>query len=258
MLGVFVIVKNDYDREGLQAIGAIVADILETLCLNAVPGVTTGQLDQLAKELLAANGAESTPAKEYQFPGQLCISVNNEVVHGIPGDKVLKDGDLVKLDLTADKHGFVADATRMALLAPQDELAVRLSDCATRACRTAIASAKAGMEVKELGGIVEQVVHASGFEVVRDLCGHGVGRHAHEGPEVPNYFDRNNRGKLKNGSVITIEPIISAGSARVRQLRDGWTIVTMDRSLSAHYEETIVVGETGSEIITVPSPSAGA
>ena len=246
-----MLVKNEYDRQGLLAIGSIVAEVLADLSEQARPGVTTRNLDDRARVLLAAAGAESTPAKEYNFPGQLCISVNNEVVHGIPGDRVLAEGDLLKLDLTADKQGFVADATRMVLLDPADELATRLADCATRACRAAIAIARPGLELSKLGAAINKIVKESGFHVVKELCGHGVGRHVHEEPEVPNFADRANRGILKKGMVITIEPIIKAGRGGVRTLADGWTIVTSDKSLSAHYEETIIIGDDGGEIITV-------
>lgn len=245
-----MLVKNDYEREGLLAIGAIVARTLDALVQHSRPGVSTRDLDDIALRLLREAGAESTPAKEYKFPGQLCISVNNEVVHGIPGDRVLRDGDLVKLDLTADKRGFVADATRMAAVGTIPDEARRLAECATHACRNAITCVRPGLELKKLGGIIQESVIGCGFAVVRDLCGHGVGRHVHEEPEVPNYPDRSNRARLKAGSVITIEPIINAGSPAIRQLDDGWTIITSDGGLSAHYEETIIVGENGGEIVT--------
>ncbi len=232
------------------AIGKIVADTLEELCRYAQPGVTTRQLDDLALKMLTASGAESTPAKEYKFPGQLCISVNNEVVHGIPGTRILREGDLVKLDLTADKRGFVADATRMVMLPPTGALTEKLSDCAREACNLAIANAKPGMELRALGGIIQTFVTSQGFKVIKDLCGHGVGRHTHEEPEVPNYPDRTNRDRLKVGSVFTIEPIISAGKGSILSLDDGWTIVTADHALSAHYEETVILDENGCEIIT--------
>lgn len=253
-----MLVKNEYDRQGLLAIGKIVAEILGALSRHAKPGVSTRDLDDHARDLLAAAGAESTPAKEYRFPGRLCISVNDEVVHGIPGERVLREGDLVKLDLTADKHGFVADATRMVLLEPAGGVAECLAACATRACRAAIALARPGMELSKLGAAIHKIVSDSGFSVVKDLCGHGVGRHTHEEPEVPNFADRSNRDRLKKGSVITIEPIINAGRGGVRSLADGWTIVTADRSLSAHYEETIIVGDDGGEIVTVSPQTASA
>ncbi len=244
-------VKNEYDRQGLLAIGRVVAEILDDLCRYAEPGLTTADLDRRAAELLLERGAESTPAKEYGFPGKLCISVNDEVVHGIPGDRVLRGGDLIKLDLTADKRGFVADATRMVILpGGAGGEAALLAASARRACLAAIAGARPGVSLTELGGIVQQSVRVDGFKVVRELCGHGVGRRTHEEPEVPNFPDRSNAVVLRQGMVITIEPIISAGNGSIRSLDDGWTVATGDGAWSAHYEETVIVGENGAEIAT--------
>ena len=246
-------VRNEYERRGLLDIGRIVASILEELRAAARPGVTTADLDALAGRLLGENDAYPTPMREYDFPGRLCISVNDEVVHGIPGERELREGDLVKLDLTADRRGFVADATRMAFVGEVDDLVRRISGSVENACRSAIAAARTGMELKELGRVVEDAVVRDGFTVVRILCGHGVGRRVHEEPEVPNYPDNENSGVLRQGMVITIEPIISAGSPRLRELGDGWTLVTGDGSLSAHYEDTIIIGDDGAEVVTVCS-----
>lgn len=249
-LGGVVQVKNEYDRLGLMAIGRIVASVLAELRLAARPGVTTANLDGMAGELLRIHGAEATPRKEYGFPGRLCISVNDEVVHGIPGSRTLQVGDLVKLDLTADRRGYVADATRMAIIRPAEERTLLLADCARRACRAAIAQARPGMRLEELGGIIEDVAGADGFRVVKELCGHGVGRRTHEAPEVPNYPDQNNTGVLREGMVIAIEPILSAGNGRIRELSDGWTMVTDDGALAGHYEETVIIGSEGAEVAT--------
>ena len=242
--------RNAYDRQGLLIIGRIVAQVLDELCLAVRPGMDTAALDALAGSLLDHLGAEPTPAKEYGFPGRLCISVNEEVVHGIPGKRVLRDGDLVKLDLTADKQGFVADATRMAVVGSGGEEAKRLADCTRLACQAAIEQARPGVELKQLGGIIEEFARREGFRVVRELCGHGVGRRTHELPEVPNYSDNANLGVLRQGMVIAIEPIISAGSGDVMGLADGWTMVTADGSWAGHYEETVIIGEDGAEVVT--------
>ncbi|MCD8139653.1 MAG: type I methionyl aminopeptidase [Planctomycetaceae bacterium] len=243
-------VKNAYDRLGLLAIGEIVASVLNDLAAFAQPGMTTAELDELAGSLLHAQGAEATPRKEYGFPGRLCISVNDEVVHGVPGDRVLREGDLVKLDLTADKRGYVADATRMLLLDPPDETARRLADTARRACEAAIARAVPGMLLTDLGRIIQDVAGRDGFRVVKELCGHGVGRRTHEAPEVPNYADHSNLGVLREGMVIAIEPILSAGNGLVHRLDDGWTFATADGALAGHYEEMVIIGADGAEIST--------
>ncbi len=242
--------RNHHEYKHLVDIGGIVATVLDRLCREVRPGVTTGWLDERAGEFLAELGAEATPAKEYDYPGRLCISVNDEVVHGIPGERVLREGDLVKLDLTADRHQYVADATRMAVIAPADDVTTRLADSARRACLAGAAVAQEGMPLTELGRVVEESVSRDGFTVVKSLCGHGVGRRIHEPPEVPNFPDLANAAILRKGMVITIEPIISAGSGRVRSLDDGWTMVTTDGAWSGHYEETVIVGDTGSEVVT--------
>ncbi len=243
-------VKNEYDRLGLLAIGGIVASVLTDLRQAARPGIATSELDDLAGELLRAQGAESTPRKEYGFPGRLCISVNDEVVHGIPGGRVLREGDLIKLDLTADKRGYVADATRMVILDPTGDIPGRLAETARRACDAAIAMARPGMRLVDLGGIIQEVAGREGFRIVKELCGHGVGRRTHESPEVPNYADDSNLGVLREGMVIAIEPILSAGSGRIRRLDDGWTVVTDDGALAGHYEETVIIRADGAEVAT--------
>ncbi len=243
-------VKTEYDRQGLLAIGSIVAQVLQTLADAAQPGLTTLALDDLAARLLHEAGAEATPRKEYNFPGHLCISVNDEVVHGIPGDRILRPGDLVKLDLTADKRGYVADATRMAVLEPATDQTEFMARTARSACLAAIARARAGMSLKELGGVIQDEVGRLGFRVVKELCGHGVGRRVHEAPEVPNYPDRLNVGILREGMVIAIEPIISWGEAVVVPVGDGWTLRTRDGAWAAHYEETVIIGLEGAEVAT--------
>jgi methionine aminopeptidase, type I len=245
-----VLVRNDHDRQGLLAIGKIIAAVLAELAGMAAPGCTTAQIDREAGRLLAMHGAAATPAREYDFPGNLCISVNDEVVHGVPGPRVLGAGDLVKLDLTADKDGFVADAARMVVLSPADDMAGRLAESARRACYAAISMAKAGTRLESLGGMVQGVAGADGFRVIRELCGHGVGRRTHETPEVPNFADEANDGVLREGMVITIEPIISAGGEEISRHGDGWTMTTLDGSWSGHYEETVIVGEHGAEVVT--------
>lgn len=243
-------VRTDYDLYGMRGIGGIVAEVLDRLCLAAVPGMTTGRLDELAGLFLDEFGASPTPLKEYGFPGRVCVSVNDEVVHGVPGSRVLREGDLLKLDLTADKLGFVADATRMVALAPADDLSLRLAESAKKACLAAVAAAREGVTLNSLGGVIEKSVARDGFRVIRELCGHGIGRRVHEEPEVPNYPDGCNPSVLRGGMVITIEPIISAGTVSLLRLADGWTLATADRARSAHYEETVVVGGEGCEIVT--------
>lgn len=232
-------------------IGRIVARVLAVLCQKAEPGMTTGELDELAGKLLFRYGADATPRKEYGFPGRLCVSVNDEVVHGVPGGRVLQQDDLVKLDLTADRYGYVADATRMVVLGRSNRVAGDLADSARRACEAAIALAKPGVRLGDLGAVIEKTVSNDGFHVIKELTGHGVGRRIHELPEVPNFDDGVNSDVLRRGMVIAIEPIISPGTCRLKLMGDGWTLTTEDGALAGHYEETILVGRDGAEVLTL-------
>jgi methionyl aminopeptidase len=203
--------------------------------------VTTGELDAVAARIFARHGARSAPAAVYGFPGTVLISVNDEIVHGIPGERRLQRGDLVKLDVTVEKDGYVADAARSVIVEQGTPTAERLVQCAEAAYHKALAVARAGTRVNEISRAVEREVRAWGFAVVRGLAGHGVGRTIHESPEVPNEYNPRQQDVLTEGLVITIEPMISAGSRRPVQSSDGWTIRTHDGSWSAHYEHTLVI-----------------
>ncbi len=227
--------------EKMQAIGAIVGRTLRALAGMVRPGVTTAELSESGAKLLAQQGARSSPPMVYGFPAAVCISVNDEVVHGVPGERVIQRGDLVKLDLTAEKDGFHADAAVSVNVPPVTDTGQKLASCAEQAFRKALRVARDGHRVNEIGRAVEQEVHSSGFRVVRELCGHGVGRRIHEEPSVPNYWDPGAKRILTEGLVITIEPIIAAGRGRGQLQPDGWTVRMDDGSLAAHYEHTIVI-----------------
>jgi methionyl aminopeptidase len=177
----------------------------------------------------------------YGFPGANCISLNEEAVHGIPGNRQVREGDLVKLDVTIEKNGFMADAAVTVPVGSVPEESQRLIACAERAFAKAMLVARAGFRVSEIGRVVEREVRRSGFSVIRDLGGHGIGRTIHEEPRVPNYADPEASQILTEGLVITVEPIIAAGSGRAVVASDGWTIRTADRKPSAHYEHTLVI-----------------
>ncbi|MGH9664826.1 MAG: type I methionyl aminopeptidase [Bryobacteraceae bacterium] len=234
-------IKSHLELEKLRAIGKIVRQSLDAMAEAARPGVTTGDLDRIGAAVLAREGAEAAPPKVYGFPGNICISVNDEAIHGIPGARVLRAGDLLKLDLVAEKDGFFADAAVTVPVGAVSGAASALMKCAESAFRQATSAARAGNRVCDIGRAVETEVRRCGFSVMRELCGHGVGRAIHEAPTIPNYHDPRHRTRLTEGLVITIEPIIAAGSGRGRLQRDHWTIRTADRSLSAHYEHTLVV-----------------
>ena len=181
----------------------------------------------------------------------MCISVNDEVVHGIPGERVLQPGDLVKLDLTAEKDGYHTDSALSVEVQPAKSQARELGHCAERAFRQALDAARPGNRTKDIGRAVEREVRRRGFHVVKELGGHGIGRTIHEPPSVPNYADFSAQHKLTEGLVITIEPIIAAGTGNVLLDKDGWTYRTTDGSLSAHYEHTIVITRGGPILVTV-------
>jgi methionyl aminopeptidase len=234
-------VKTEAELEKLKIIGRIVRKTLDQMAAAARSGITTAELDELGKKHLIEAGAEPAPAKVYGFPGAVCISVNDEAVHGVPGNRVLQDGDLLKLDLVACKDGFFADAAVTVPIGKVSNTAEALRQCAEAAFWKALKVARVGYRTCHIGREVEHEVRSSGFNVMPRLGGHGVGRTIHEHPEVPNFYDRTCRTKLFEGLVLAVEPIITAGNGRETLLPDGWTIRTADRTLSAHYEHTIMV-----------------
>ena len=234
-------IRNNGQLEKLRSIGRIVRLALDRAAAAVRPGITTGELDAIGARVLAENGAESAPPKVYGFPGALCISVNEEAIHGIPSGRVIQGGDLVKLDLVAEKEGYYADAAVTVAVGEVASTAAALVRCAESAFHLAAKVATAGNRVYDIGRAVERETRRCGFQVMRDLCGHGVGRAIHEPPSVPNYHDPRFRTRLTEGLVITIEPIIAAGDGTGELAADHWTIRTTDRSLSAHYEHTVVI-----------------
>lgn len=229
------------DLEGMREAGRVTTETLDALQRRVAEGVTTGELDAIAAEVLARNGARSAPRMVYGFPGTVLISVNDEIVHGVPGQRRLRRGDMVSLDVTIEKDGFIADAARSVLVGEASPSARKLIVAAELSLQAALKVARAGVRVNEIGRAVESEVKRHGFSVVRGLCGHGVGRTIHEEPQVPNTFDRYQRDVLTEGLVLTIEPMISAGSAYPVQSDDGWTLRTKDGSLAAHCEHTLVI-----------------
>jgi methionyl aminopeptidase len=236
--------------EKLRACGIIVAKALRAMTAEVRPGITTAELSEIGARVLAAHGAHSSPPMVYGFPGDVCISVNDEVVHGIPGKRVIQPGDLVKLYLTAEKDGFHTDSAVSIEVAPAFGKTHELAHCAEKAFRQALGAARAGNRTKDIGRAVEREVRRRGFRVVPELGGHGVGRTIHEEPRVPNFAEPEARHKLTEGLVITIEPIIVSGNGKVSLDRDGWTVRTDDGSLSAHYEHTVVITKGAPLLLT--------
>lgn len=234
-------IDSEHELEQLRVVGGIVRRALNAMTAAAEPGITTGELDAVCARVLAEHGAASAPRLVYKFPGTACISVNEEAIHGVPGNRSIHSGDLLKLDVTAEKNGFFADAAVTVRVGEVSPTADALARCAEIAFRQAMKVARAGYRLYEIGRAVEREVRRNGFSVLREFCGHGIGRTIHEEPTVPNYLDLSNRRRLHEGLVVAVEPIIAAGSGRSVLDRDGWTVRTADRSLAAHYEHTIVI-----------------
>lgn len=244
-------ITTEDELKKLREAGRIVAGALAAMSAAVRPGITTAELDEIGAKYFTEHGARSSPQLVYSFPGQTCISVNDEVVHGIPRDRKLAPGDLVKLDVTAEKDGFHADAAVSVTVPPADEQSLRLIQCAKQAFRAGAAAARAGAYTKDVGAAVETEVKRYGFHVIRELGGHGIGRTIHEAPSMPNYAPPGPSPKLTEGLVLTIEPIIAAGTGEVNLSKDGWTMRTMDGSLAAHYEHTLVITKGEPMLLTV-------
>jgi methionyl aminopeptidase len=242
----------DYIRESCR----IVAETLQLLKSNVRPGITTLELDKIAEDYIISNDA--IPAfKGYSqggapgFPGSVCSSVDDEVVHGIPGQRVLKDGEIVSLDIGVLKNGYFGDAALTVAVGNISDDNKKLMDVTERSLQLGIEQAVAGNKVHDISYAVQTYVEANGFSVVRDLCGHGVGKFLHEDPSVPNFGKKGTGPKLKNGMTLAIEPMVNAGKYDVITAADGWTIITADGSTSAHFEHTILINNNSPEILTV-------
>ena len=238
------------DLTGMRAVGKLVGRAIQEMQAAVRPGLTTEQLDDVGAAFLRRHGARSAPQLTYDFPGFNCISVNDEVVHGVPGRRVLQPSDVVKIDVTAELDGFIADAAVTVVIPPVTPRAHNLTQCTRSAFKRAIKTAVARTKVAEVGRAVETEVERWGYSVVRDMCGHGVGRALHEQPSVPNFFSPLTPGRLGEGLVIALEPIISATKTRVVEAPDGWTMRTRNGSLAAHHEHTIVIRGGKAEVLT--------
>lgn len=244
-------IESPQDLEGLKRAGHLTRQVLEAMRVQVRPGITTHQLDEIGAEVIARHGGLSAPRKYYDYPGDNCISLNDEVVHGIPNDRILRPGDLVKLDATVELDGFIADAAITVAVPPTSKAQKRLIEAAETAFYAALSVAKIGYRARDIGRIVEQNVKRSGFHVVRDLYGHGVGRTIHEEPTIPNFYNARFRDAFKRGMVFTIEPMVTIGTGEIMEDADGWTIRTADGTLSSHFEHTIIITDNKPLLLTV-------
>jgi methionyl aminopeptidase len=245
-----MIAKTEEDFNGLKEIGRIVAGIRDELVQRAVPGVTTKELDDIAGQLFEKEGAISAPKGEYDFPGFTCISVNEEVAHGIPSDRVIQEGDLVNIDVSGSKNGYFADTGVSIVIGKGEEILSKICAVAKEAFEAGLKKAKPGSKINGMGKVVFQTARNHGLTVIRNLTGHGIGRTIHEKPEyIYNYNETSDNGLLREGMVIAFEPFISTHDEEVFQLEDGWTFVT-EKSFVAQYEHTLIVTKNGPVILT--------
>ncbi|NLX11865.1 MAG: type I methionyl aminopeptidase [Chloroflexi bacterium] len=245
-------VENENDLAKLLRIGKICALALQHMLERIEPGMTTAQLDAIGAAFLKQHGARSAPILAYRFPGHICISLNHEAAHGIPGSRRIQPGDLINVDVSAELEGYWADTGASAIVPPSRPEYEALCQAAREARSAGINAAYAGRPLNAIGRAVEAVAKRTGYQIIRDLGGHGVGRHIHEKPNVPNHYDRSRREKLTEGLVITIEPFLTTGRGQILTARDNWTLKTADKMPVAQYEHTIVINGSCPIIVTAP------
>lgn len=246
-----VTLKSSRELELMRVAGRATAQILDEMVQRVAPGVTTGELDRYAAKRCQELGVVPAFKGYHGFPGCICISVNDEVVHGIPSDKrVLQEGDIVGIDFGVKHQGWFGDSARSVAVGQIRPETQRLLDVTRESLMKGVEACRAGNRVFDIGHAVQNYVETAGFSVVREFVGHGIGRALHEDPQVPNYGPKGKGMLLQVGMVLAIEPMINAGKPDVRVLKDGWTAVTVDKSMSAHFEHTVAITENGPEILT--------
>ena len=245
-------IRTPQEIETMRQNNQLVAHVLQKLKDAIKPGITTKELDQLAEDAIREAGA--TPAfKGYRgYPASLCVSINEEVVHGIPGPRRLQEGEIVSLDVGAYRNGYYGDAAITVPVGKVTEQAARLLEVSQQALTKGIEQATHGNRLLDISHAIQSWVESQGFSVVRDFVGHGIGRALHEDPQVPNFGPPHHGPRLRPGMILAIEPMINVGTWEVKVLEDGWTVVTADRSLSAHFEHTIAISDGEPDILSLP------
>jgi methionyl aminopeptidase len=250
-ISAMIIIKSSREIEQLKKSNAIVAEVFEKLKRMISPGVTTKELDEVAEEYILSKGARPAFKGYRGFPATLCISINEEVVHGIPSQRRLKGGDIVSLDVGVNFVGYFGDAAITLPVGEIDPEAKRLLDVTEKALTIGIEKAKIGNRVFDISYAIQRWVESHGFSVVRDFVGHGIGRDLHEEPQVPNFGAPHQGPRLEKGMVFALEPMVNEGTHEVKVLSDGWTVVTADGKRSAHFEHSIAIADDGAEILSV-------
>ncbi len=244
-------IESHDDVVALTRIGRIVSSVLQQMLDSAEPGITTRELDRLGERLLAEQGARSAPKLTYNFPGSTCISINEEAAHGIPGDRIIRAGDVLNVDVSAELDGYFADTGGTVVVPPTTPLKTRLCHATRTALAEAMKCARAGQPINGIGAAIERTAKAYGFKVIENLGSHGVGRALHEEPEhIAGYFDPTDMRLLHEGMVITIEPFLSTKSRIVNETMDGWTLAGVNGNLSAQYEHTMIITKGAPIVVT--------
>ena len=253
--------KSGPEIEAMRLAGRLASEVLDYITPFVKVGVTTGELDRLCHDYMVNSQGTMPAPLNYcppgykPYPKSICTSINHQVCHGVPGDKVLKSGDIVNLDITVIKDGFHGDTSRMFIVGEPSIAAKRLCELTREAMWAGIGQVAPGKRLGDIGAAIQRLAESSGYSVVREFCGHGIGRGFHEEPQVLHYGRPGTGLELKPGMTFTIEPMINAGRPEIKELADGWTIVTKDHSLSAQWEHTVLVTETGVDVLTVSDQS---
>ena len=247
-----VSIKTPDEIEKMRAVGRLAAEVLEMIEPHVRPGITTAELDRICHQhIVEVQSAVPAPLNYKGFPKSICTSVNHVVCHGIPGDKRLRKGDIINIDVTVIKDGYHGDTSRMFLVGEPSVLARRLVQVSHECMRVGIRTVRPGARLGDIGHAIQRHAEAHGCSIVREYCGHGIGRQFHEDPQVLHYGRPGTGLILEPGMTFTIEPMVNAGRPDVRLLRDGWTVVTKDHALSAQWEHTVLVTQTGHEVLTL-------
>jgi methionyl aminopeptidase len=259
-------IKSREDVERMRVAGRLASEVLDFIAPHVKPGVSTAELDKLCHDYMVGEQGtvpaplHYTPPGHRPYPKSICTSVNHQVCHGIPGDKTLKAGDIVNIDITVIKDGWHGDTSRMFYVGDPSIQAKRLCETTWEAMWHGIAQVRPGATLGDIGHAVQQHAEGKGYSVVREFCGHGIGKRFHEEPQILHYGRPGTGAELKEGMIFTVEPMINAGRRDIKQMNDGWTIVTRDHSLSAQWEHTVVVTADGVEVLTLskhaPPPPA--
>lgn len=248
-----IVLKSDRDLEAMRPACTIAGTVLDEVAAFIKPGLTTSEVDEFAAERIRSYGAKSAFLGYRKYPCHICISINEQVVHGLAGNRVLKFGDIVSLDVGVVHNGFIGDTARTVAVGGCGVLGQKLMDVTEKSLYEGIAQAVPGKRVVDISRAIQNYVESNGFSVVREFVGHGVGRTMHEEPQIPNFDEKKKKSpELRPGMTLAIEPMVNAGLPGVKILNDGWTVITQDGSLSAHFEHTVLVTEGEPEIMTWP------